>query len=66
MNFAALVILVSLNKESWADAAEREDDTLPPLPMSWIKAPHEEDLWTTVSKKKSRGINNKSLGIKRK
>jgi len=58
MNYAALVLLIAINKESWADSAERDDDTLPPLPLAWLKDVKEdvgvwcEKGWTTVEKKK--------------
>ena len=65
MNYAALVLVLAMNKESWADSVERDDDTLPPLPVSWIRAPHEEDIWTKVTKKKSRGVNSIPLGVRR-
>lgn len=57
MNFAALVLLTKMNKESWADAVEKQDDTLPPLPLAWLKASDKsvgiwcEPGWTTVEKK---------------
>jgi hypothetical protein len=60
MNFAALVVLTATNKESWADSAERGDDSLPPLPLAWLKASKEsvgiwcEQGWTTVEKKKKK------------
>jgi hypothetical protein len=58
----------TMNKESWADAVEKQDDTLPPLPLAWVKASNdtvkvwEEPEWTPVTHKKKRGINNKALG----
>jgi hypothetical protein len=70
MNFATLVVLTALNKETWADVVEKQDDTLPPLPLAWVKAANEsvkvwqEPEWTTVEHKKKprRGVNNKPLG----
>lgn len=65
MNYAALVLLLVMNdKKDWADYTD--DDPLPPIPASWIQAPHEEDIWTTVTKKKSRGVNSVPLGTRRK
>ena len=61
-----------LNKGSWADAVEKNDDTLPPLPLTWFKGNDtvkvwQEAEWTTVEHKKKprRGINNKARGSKR-
>lgn len=73
MNFAALVVLTAMNKETWADAVEKQDDTLPPLPLAWVKASNDtvkiwqEPEWTTVEPKKKprRGISSKALGSKR-
>lgn len=65
MNYAALVLIIAMNDNKvWADYDE--DDPLPPLPMSWIQGPHEDDLWTTVTKKKTRGVNSAPLGVRRK
>lgn len=65
MNYAALVLLLAMNdKKVWADYTE--DEALPPLPASWIQGPHEEDIWTKVTKKKSRGVNSIPLGTGRK
>ena len=73
MNFAALVVLTAMNKETWADAVEKQDDTLPPLPLDWVKASNDtvkiwqEPEWTTVEHKKKprRGISSKAFGSKR-
>ena len=70
MNFAALVVLTVMNRESWADAVEKQDDTLRPLPLAWVQAANEsvkvwqEPEWTTVEHKKrpKRVVNNKPLG----
>lgn len=69
MNFAALVVLTAMTKESWADAAEKQDDTLPPLPVAWLKDNNtvkvwQEREWTPVEKK--RKVNNKPLGVRRR
>jgi len=71
MNFAALVVLTMMNKGSWADAVEANDETLPPLPLAWVKASNDtvkvwqEPEWTPVVHKKKRGVNHKPLGAKR-
>ena len=64
--------LTVLNKGSWADAVEKNDETLPPLPLTWFKGNDtvkvwQEVEWTTVEHKKKprRGINNKARGSKR-
>lgn len=40
--------------ESWADAYENGDDSLPPIPLQWLEdAKNSEDYnWTVVDNKK--------------
>jgi hypothetical protein len=74
MNAATFFVLASLVRPvSWADSVEANDDTLPPLPLTWVKAANEsvkvwqEEEWTTVEHKKKprRRISSKALGSKR-
>jgi len=68
MNFATFAVLVLAGKESWADAAERNDTTLPPLPLHlrFSAKVITEPEWNKVErkKKKTRGINNTYLGCR--
>jgi hypothetical protein len=77
MNFATLAEALrgsasAMHKESWADAVEKQDDTLPPLPLAWVKASNDtvkvwqESEWTHVTHKKKRGVNSKPLGSQRR
>ena len=67
MNFSAFAVLVLAGKESWADSAERNDTSLPPLPLylRYKAKVITEPQWNKVErKKKTRSINNMYLGVR--